>query len=418
MESTNDFAKTSVGTPFYLPPEMVDKQNYEHYDFAVDVWMLGCVIYELCTFQKAFYTPGESLEVINFNLFLFFYKILIYYFSFINLLKSNSFKNFFHKICFEKTNPIPNIYSPFLQKLINQMMNKIPNNRIKVSEILEMTEIKEKVTQIYIYIYIIIFLSKFEKLKISNKVFQEYFNNTNNPFITRNSLTAIIKKRKASFMSFDKQSSNLSSDQSILDFSKDEMKMSLNYQIKIKNAQKLENHKKSLSFLQPPQNCKKTYQKEISINTTGLDNQYQKKQDKENHMDSSKNNDISSIPTEKVQTKKFSFITSFESKSPNSSNRSIISSEFLKNKLGKEKFTKMKELIEGSCNPLKSLDDRKIIIDIIGENNIECIEIYKFLISNAVTPSNSNNNESFLKKNQDFILFPERKDSCSTETKK
>lgn len=109
----------------------------------------------------------------------------------------------------------------------------------------------------------------------------------------------------------------------------------------------------------------------------------------------------------------------FDQKTPNASNRTILSSEFLKNMLGKEKFIKMKELIEKSGNPLKSLEDKKKIIDIIGEENVPCIEIYKFLISNAVTPSNSNMGESFMKNSSENLGFVEKKNTnCLTEHKK
>ena len=168
-----------------------------------------------------------------------------------------------------------------------------------------------------------------------------------------------------------------------------------------------------------PQICKRPYQKTISINTAGLDIHYtQNKKEKTILIDSTKNLDTS-IPTEKVQTKKFSFIASFEKKSPNSSNRTILSSEFLKNKLGKEKFTKMNELIENSGNPLRSLEDKRMILDIIGETNLECIEIYKFLISNAVTPSNSNPGASFLNNiNKEFTGFRAKKNTSFAEVKK
>ena len=44
-------------------------------------------------------------------------------------------------------------------------------------------------------------------------------------------------------------------------------------------------------------------------------------------------------------------------KAPSSPNRTILFSEFLKNKLGDEKFEKMKKLLEESSNPLKILDE-------------------------------------------------------------
>lgn len=41
---SNQMATTMVGTPFYLSPELCAKQPY---DKSVDIWSLGCVIYEL-----------------------------------------------------------------------------------------------------------------------------------------------------------------------------------------------------------------------------------------------------------------------------------------------------------------------------------------------------------------------------------
>ena len=41
---SNQLATTMVGTPYYLSPELCAKQPY---DKSVDIWSLGCVIYEL-----------------------------------------------------------------------------------------------------------------------------------------------------------------------------------------------------------------------------------------------------------------------------------------------------------------------------------------------------------------------------------
>lgn len=46
-----DFARTMVGTPFYLSPEMCEEKPYNE---KSDVWALGCVLYELCTFKHPF----------------------------------------------------------------------------------------------------------------------------------------------------------------------------------------------------------------------------------------------------------------------------------------------------------------------------------------------------------------------------
>jgi serine/threonine protein kinase len=42
----------SVGTPFYLSPEVICEQPYNQ---QADMWALGCVLYELCTLQHAFF---------------------------------------------------------------------------------------------------------------------------------------------------------------------------------------------------------------------------------------------------------------------------------------------------------------------------------------------------------------------------
>lgn len=48
----------SSGTPFYLSPEICQNQQYNH---KIDIWMLGCTLYELCSLQKPF--SGDSIHV-------------------------------------------------------------------------------------------------------------------------------------------------------------------------------------------------------------------------------------------------------------------------------------------------------------------------------------------------------------------
>ncbi|CAE7423272.1 NEK1, partial [Symbiodinium sp. KB8] len=51
LGSQTHFARTCVGTPFYLSPELV---NGAEYDGRSDVWALGCILYELCTLRHPF----------------------------------------------------------------------------------------------------------------------------------------------------------------------------------------------------------------------------------------------------------------------------------------------------------------------------------------------------------------------------
>jgi NIMA (never in mitosis gene a)-related kinase len=51
MNGEEDFAKSTVGTPYYLSPETV---NAGRFNIKSDVWGLGCLMYELCTGEKPF----------------------------------------------------------------------------------------------------------------------------------------------------------------------------------------------------------------------------------------------------------------------------------------------------------------------------------------------------------------------------
>jgi serine/threonine protein kinase len=46
-----------TGTSYYIAPEIYRGQKYTH---KVDIWSLGCVIYELCTLEKAFVPKNNN----------------------------------------------------------------------------------------------------------------------------------------------------------------------------------------------------------------------------------------------------------------------------------------------------------------------------------------------------------------------
>lgn len=49
--NNNQFTNTCIGTPFYMTPEML---NHEEYDNSVDIWGLGCFLFELITYRPPF----------------------------------------------------------------------------------------------------------------------------------------------------------------------------------------------------------------------------------------------------------------------------------------------------------------------------------------------------------------------------
>ena len=52
-------ANTSLGTPYYLSPEVCLGQPY---DTKSDMWMLGCCLFELLTLKRPF--TGTNLNAI------------------------------------------------------------------------------------------------------------------------------------------------------------------------------------------------------------------------------------------------------------------------------------------------------------------------------------------------------------------
>lgn len=60
--NTNDFARTMVGTPFYLSPELCEEKPYNE---KSDIWALGCLLYELCTFKHPFEATNQASLILK-----------------------------------------------------------------------------------------------------------------------------------------------------------------------------------------------------------------------------------------------------------------------------------------------------------------------------------------------------------------
>ncbi|NXU88925.1 NEK2 kinase, partial [Xiphorhynchus elegans] len=106
------FAKTFVGTPYYMSPEQM---NYMTYNEKSDIWSLGCLLYELCALSPPFtaYNQKELAE----------------------------------KIREGKFRRIPYRYSEQLNELLKEMLNVKDYCRPSVEDILQHPLIADLVTE-------------------------------------------------------------------------------------------------------------------------------------------------------------------------------------------------------------------------------------------------------------------------------
>ncbi|CAD8060146.1 unnamed protein product [Paramecium sonneborni] len=110
LNNTRDKAKTMVGTPYYLAPELLENKPYS---FKGDIWSLGVVLYEMCAKTPPF--TAESLAQLAL------------------------------KIVRGQFQAIPNIYSSQLRTLVNQLLTVNPEKRPVVHQILKMPIITNRI---------------------------------------------------------------------------------------------------------------------------------------------------------------------------------------------------------------------------------------------------------------------------------
>jgi NIMA (never in mitosis gene a)-related kinase len=58
LSHTVQKARTMVGTPYYLSPEIVQSKPYNN---KTDIWSLGVMLYELCALKPPFDAPSIHL---------------------------------------------------------------------------------------------------------------------------------------------------------------------------------------------------------------------------------------------------------------------------------------------------------------------------------------------------------------------
>lgn len=101
LNKTMEKAKTVVGTPYYLSPEIIESKPYS---FKSDIWSMGVLLYEMCALQPPF--------------------------------NANSLQFLALKIVKGAYQPIQGNFSKEVKGLVAQMLNTDPNRRPSVSDIL------------------------------------------------------------------------------------------------------------------------------------------------------------------------------------------------------------------------------------------------------------------------------------------
>ncbi|GKT15467.1 Kinase, NEK, partial [Aduncisulcus paluster] len=110
LKSTMECARTAIGTPYYLSPEICQDKPY---NAKSDIWSLGCVLYEMTTLRHAF--------------------------------EAHDMKGLVLKILRGSYPPISSQYSHNLRNLISQLLNKIPQKRPSVNQILKTPFIRDRI---------------------------------------------------------------------------------------------------------------------------------------------------------------------------------------------------------------------------------------------------------------------------------
>ncbi|OWF35461.1 serine/threonine-protein kinase Nek4-like [Mizuhopecten yessoensis] len=138
LDHTIDLAKTVVGTPTYLSPELCQDIPYSS---KSDVWALGCVLYEMCALKPPFDAQ---------NLISLFMKII--------------------KAEYER---VPNQYSDDLHGLVTALLMKTPDDRPSASVIVNMP---------YVQRHLAAFIETKELLRLQKGVRDATNRSSPNPF--------------------------------------------------------------------------------------------------------------------------------------------------------------------------------------------------------------------------------------------
>ena len=112
LDTSTAVAKTIVGTPYYLSPELCADKSYRD---KSDCWALGVLLYECCCLRRPFEAKNQCALIL--------------------------------KIIQEDPTPLPSSTPPGLRKLVMWLLKKEPSERPTIKDILNEQLVREKLEQ-------------------------------------------------------------------------------------------------------------------------------------------------------------------------------------------------------------------------------------------------------------------------------
>merc|ERR1719253_1651089 len=110
LESTAAFARTTIGTPYYLSPEICMEKPYS---YASDIWALGCILYELAALRVP--------------------------------IDASSLQSLVHKITRGPLPQVPSNYSQELRQLCGDLLHRDQAQRPTATDIIQRRYVQDEI---------------------------------------------------------------------------------------------------------------------------------------------------------------------------------------------------------------------------------------------------------------------------------
>ena len=216
FQNTMDKAKTMVGTPYYLSPEILENKPY---DSKSDIWSLGVLLYEMMTFKMPF--NANSLPMLS-----------------VKILRGNY-------------TPPPAVYTKDLREIVSKCLLVDPKKRPTIQAILRMPIIQNRIKN---------FLDEIQYNKeFSKTIAKKYKENKQKQTIKskENAINGISEETAPSTISgnsikIQNSNKNSNNNKKILDYFKQK-----NSKKETKNKEREKNHQGFKDFIEEAKKTKK-----------------------------------------------------------------------------------------------------------------------------------------------------------------